>query len=288
MSWSGRCPQIRLRNDRRVLAAGSAAEEDAIVNWGHRATTTAVIAFMTFCSALEPSAAMAQEPKPQEPPPRLESSAQAALLATTGNASAQALGFGGEFTWRPMPWKLGAKAAFTQTETDGELSARSTLAAIRGDRFLSLRTSFFGQYDFLRDLFAGVEQRSTVAGGLAYRLVLGPPHHLTIDGGLCFQHESRVQAEAENGAIATGGAAYRWEISKTSLLAEELRYVQVLDSGDNWKLDQSIALTAAITSVFSLKFANVVRYAHEPVPGFESTDTVTSVALVWTIKRPGP
>jgi putative salt-induced outer membrane protein YdiY len=52
------------------------------------------------------------------------------------------------------------------------------------DRFLTTRTSLFGQYDFLRDLFAGIEQRSTVAGGLAYRLIQGPPHRLTIDGAL--------------------------------------------------------------------------------------------------------
>jgi hypothetical protein len=32
--------------------------------------------------------------------------------------------------------------------------------------------------------------------------------------------------------------------------------------------------------VFSLKLSNVVRYVHEPVVGFEATDTITSVALV--------
>ncbi len=249
-----------------------------------RSATIALIAILTFCSA-----ALAQAPKPSdEPPPRLEGTAQAALLATTGNASAQALGFGGQFIWRPMPWSLRAKATFAQTETDDVLSARSTVAGARVDRFLTTRTSLFGQYHFLRDLFAGVEQRSTVAGGLAYRLIQGPPHRLTIDGALGFEHESRVEEESENVAIVAGGVAYDWEISATSKLTEELRYVQGLESLDNWKLDQSIALTAAITSIFSLKIANLVRYANEPVPGFESTDTVTSVALVWTIKRPGP
>jgi putative salt-induced outer membrane protein YdiY len=251
--------------------------------------TTAFIAFLTFCGALKPSAAIAQEPKPaEEPPPRLESSAQVALLATTGNASAQTLGFGGEFAWRPMPWVLKAKGLFAQTETDGVLSTRSTVAGTRADRFVTARTSFFGQYDFLRDLFAGVQQRQTVTGGLAYRLILGPPHRLTIDGGLGFEHESRVAEESENLAIATGGAAYHWDISETSRLAEELRYFQGLESLENWKLDQSISLIVTITSVFSLKIANIVRYANEPVVGFESTDTITSVALVWSIKRPGP
>jgi putative salt-induced outer membrane protein YdiY len=148
-------------------------------------STTAFIATLTFCSALTGSVAIAQQAKPaDEPPPRLEGSAQAALLATTGNASAQSLGFGGDIVWRPLPWMLRAKAVFAQTETDDELSARSTVALFRADRFLTSRASLFGQYDYLRDLFAGVEQRSTIAGGLAYRLIPGPPHRLTIDGGL--------------------------------------------------------------------------------------------------------
>jgi hypothetical protein len=34
--------------------------------------------------------------------------------------------------------------------------------------------------------------------------------------------------------------------------------------------------------------AQIVRYSNEPPIGFETTDTITSVALVWAIKRPGP
>jgi hypothetical protein len=40
---------------------------------------------------------------------------------------------------------LRAKAVFAQTETDNELSARSTVALFRSDRFLTSRTSLFGQ-----------------------------------------------------------------------------------------------------------------------------------------------
>jgi putative salt-induced outer membrane protein YdiY len=228
------------------------------------------------------------QPAPAEPPPRLQGSAQFTLLATTGNASAQAVGLGGELTWRPMPWVMKSKLAFAQTETDEVLSARSVVALLRADRFVTTRTSLYGQYDFLRDLFAGVEQRHIVAGGLAYRLVDHAPHRLTIDGAVGLEHEANVLEASTDVPIATAGAAYRWDISKTSDIAEELRYVQALDQGDDWKLDQSIAVTAAIASAFSLKVSNVIRYVNEPPLGFETTDTITSVALVWTIKRPGP
>lgn len=76
------------------------------------------------------------------------------------------------------------------------------------------------QYDFLRDLFAGVEQRSTIAGGLAYK-VTGPPHRLAFDGGLGFEHESRLDEDSGNNAIAAAGVAYAWEFSETGRLADD-------------------------------------------------------------------
>jgi len=66
------------------------------------------------------------------------------------------------------------------------------------------------------------------------------------------------------------------------------RFTLTFADADAWKFDNTASLTAALTSVFSLRVSNIVRYAHDPVPGFEQTDTITSVALVLTITRPGP
>jgi putative salt-induced outer membrane protein len=254
-----------------------------------RSSALRAVAWITVCAALIPATLVAQQPTPpEEVPPRLEGDAQATLLATTGNSSSQALGVGGRVVWRPLPWRLEGKAAFAQTETDEVLSARSTVAMFRADRLLSPRMSVYGQYDFLRDLFAGIEQRNSITGGIAYRVLATAPHLLTVDGGIGFEHESRLAEESEDRGIATGGLEYRWAISETSELVEELRYIQAFEAIDDFKLNQSIGLTAALTSVLSLKFANIVRYVNEPVPGFESTDTITSVALVLKFKRPGP
>jgi putative salt-induced outer membrane protein len=236
-----------------------------------------------------PRAAFAQPAAPPpEPPPRLESGAQVTFLNSTGNTTARALGLGGDVTWRPMPWVTKAKVAYAETEDDDVLSGRSLVVSGRADRFVTTRTSFYAQYDFLRDLFSGVEQRHTVAGGLAYRLVDRAPHRLTVDGGLGYQHEARIDEDSVNSPIATTGLAYKWEISKTSDITEEFRYSQALDTGEDWKLDQLLAITASITNAFSLKLSNIVRYSNNPPISFETTDTITSIALVWTVKRPGP
>jgi putative salt-induced outer membrane protein len=253
-----------------------------------RLALTGVVTCLTLAGLFVPSDSRAQPAPPEadEPPPLFEGTAQAALLTTSGNTSARALGLGSEIAWRPAPWNLSAKALFAQNETDDVLSARSTAAAFRADRFLSARTSLYGQYEFLRDLFAGIEQRSTVAGGIAYRLVERSGHLLTIDGGFGYEHEARVAAHAENEAIGTLGYKYGWEVSRTSKFADELRYVQPLGGSENIKIDHTISLTAAITSVFSIKLSSILRYSRDPVPGFESTDTITSAAFVWAVKTP--
>ena len=44
----------------------------------------------------------------------------------------------------------------------------------------------------------------------------------------------------------------------------------------------AVALTAKVSTIFSLKVSNTIRYLNLPVAGFKNTDAVTAVALVAT------
>ena len=68
-----------------------------------------------------------------------------------------------------------------QNESDDELNARSVAGLFRAARKIDERLAVFGQYDFLRDVFAGVEQRHVVEGGLSYLAVNVQPHRLRLD-----------------------------------------------------------------------------------------------------------
>jgi putative salt-induced outer membrane protein len=214
--------------------------------------------------------------------------AQFGLLATTGNTSTRSLALGGEFAFRPGVWVHSGKLAFAQNEDDDTLKARSLAGRYRAARTLTPRLAAYGQYGYLRDIFAGVEHRNTVEGGLSYLAIDREPHRLQLDGALGFENEVRQDAEDESSVAAIFGAAYRWRISETGELSEEARVTLPFADAGEWKGDQVISLTVSITSLFSLRVANTIRFANEPVPGFERTDTITSVALVMKISRPGP
>ena len=53
-----------------------------------------------------------------------------------------------------------------------------------------------------------------------------------------------------------------------------------VSEGDDWRYANVITLTAKVTTLFSLKLSNTIRYVNLPVFGFKNTDAVTAVALV--------
>ena len=243
----------------------------------------AILMLLTLASS---RFAFAQAPAaPLEPPPRLEASAQFTFLDTSGNASSQSLGAGGTLVWRPDPWTYSAKAIFAQAETDSELSARSFAGLFRSSRALNERLSMYGQYDFLRDVFAGVEQRHVIEGGASYLTLDTPPHRLRFDAGLGYLYQRNPEDHFDSVTLSLA-AAYRLAISETSEFTYQPRFLLPLAEIGAWKFDQDIALTVAMNTILSLKLAHTLRYSAEPPENFETTDRILAISVVAKMRRP--
>jgi putative salt-induced outer membrane protein YdiY len=255
--------------------------------------------------AAVPRLVAAQAPAKKEPPPLLEASTQVAFLATAGNASTSTIGGGTDVLWRPDAWTHRFQLNFTQSETDNELSARSLGGRYRVSRVVSRRLSLYSQYDYLRDLFAGVEQRHVIEGGLSHVAIDDDRQRLQVDWGFGYLAERGSDADPDpdgpdddpdapepkddlNTATMTAAAAYRARISTTSTFIFEPRFLLTIGEVDAWKYDQVATLTADLTSILALKLAHTVRYSADPPPGFERTDTITAVSLVMKIRRDRP
>lgn len=244
--------------------------------------STCFVVFAVIVGMMTGGAAIssAQAPPAAEPPPRWERKAEVSLVATSGNSDTQTAGLGASMVWRPGVWSTEAKAAFVRSEAADVETARSFSADLRQGRSLTPRVDVFGRFGFLSNEFAGVDARSTIDGGVGYKLLLGPVHTLRVDAGLGYSHENRVTGEDLSFPLANFGSGYKWQISRTADLTEAALFTASLDEGEDWRFGNALALTAAITSVFSLKASHEVKHVNAPVPGFEKTDTLLSVALV--------
>jgi putative salt-induced outer membrane protein len=229
-------------------------------------------------------AAHAQTPAPPQqpppPPPRTEGSAEFAFVGTSGNSSTQTLGVGGEYIYRPSPWETSTKLKYVRNESDDELKAQSLVLVLRAQRPIRPKLAGYGQYGYQRDRFAGIRNRNAAEAGLAYTWIDRAPHKLSVDAGLGYAHEDRIAGTDLSTATLSTGGTYTLKISDTSEFGEDGHVVFSLSDGSDWRYANTAALTAKVTTIFSLKLSNAIRYVHQPVVGFKNTDVITAIALV--------
>jgi putative salt-induced outer membrane protein len=220
-----------------------------------------------------------------EPPALLEGQGELSFVSTGGNSETQTLGTSGSLIWRPGKWTTSVKAAFVDAETDGIRSARSLTAELRESRQLSPRMELYGHGSYRRDLFAGIENRYTVDGGVAFLLLDEAPHSLKIDVGAGYVYEDRLTEPVSRFAAATAGADYQWTINDRSVLSDTFGFTANLQEGDDWRYSNLLSLTVELNRTFALKLSHTANYLNQPVAGFEKLDTITSFSLVTTFKR---
>ena len=154
------------------------------------------------------------------------------------------------------------------------------MLSLRAQRPIQPRLAGYGQYGYQRDRFAGILDRNTVEGGLAYSFLHLAPHTLVVDAGIGYANEQRVLGNNLSTATAGAGGLYTLKLSKTSDLSEDGHFNFSLSDGSDWRFANAVALTAKVTTTFSLKLANTIRYLNLPTLGFKNTDAVTAIALV--------
>ena len=242
-------------------------------------TKNAAILAAAALTVFSGTALLAEEP-PAAPPPVWSGKAEASYVSTSGNTSVQTIGAGLEVDYKKDVWSGLAKGAFVQAKTEGATTARSLAGELRGARSLSPRFELFAQGDYLRNTFSGIDNRYAGLAGAAYSVVKTPSQELKAQAGLGYTKEDRLTGDNRSFASAAAGLLYKLKLTKTSDLSEELLYTRDLKDSQDWRVANTFSVTAAISTVLSLKASHVLNYLHEPVPGFGRTDTVTSLALV--------
>jgi putative salt-induced outer membrane protein len=233
---------------------------------------------------VSPALAVAQA-APPAPPPRHESTGEFAFVGVTGNASTTTIGLGYTTIARPGTWVFRHRLSFVRNEAEGLKTAQAFLYRPRVEKIINARLSGFGEYAYFRDRFAGVVNRNTFTGGLAIGLVTTERHKLSADVGAGYLDETRITGDNVSSGTYAVGAAYVLKLSDTADVTDDLDIIGTFDHAEDWRLAHTIAVTAKLTSLLSLKVSNAVRYSNFPAAGFKKTDTVTAVALVASYKK---
>lgn len=214
------------------------------------------------------------------PPPRWERSAELSLVATGGNTSTQTLGGGMAVLWRPGAWTTRTQTKYVRSVTSDAVTAESFVVEVRQSRALTPNASAFGRAEYLVDRFAGIGNRTTAEAGFGWTLLRRAPHTLEVDGGAGTTHESRLKGDDLTFASTTVTSAYKWQISPSASLGEQLTFSTDVAEPANWRGRNMLQLTLALSRLLSIRVSHEVKHVARPVPGFRPTDTIVSTALV--------
>ena len=202
------------------------------------------------------------------------------LNSTSGNSSTSSLGAELGLKLAPNPWGMEAGLTWLRAENEGTKTADRLAGRVRGMWELNETWSFFAGLAGERDTFAGYDMRAYLEAGATYKILMGPKHELSADGGLTRTHEERTDGGTRNFWGGLVGATYVWHFSANAALTERAALYPNFNYSSDWRITSDTSVQAKLTDLLALKAAYQVKYSNQPPSGKHKTDTATVASVV--------
>jgi putative salt-induced outer membrane protein len=239
-------------------------------------------------------------PKDEDPTHITEASISAGGLFSSGNARAVALTSAAKYKMRRDGHQLTAALAanFARAGKKGEAvetSVENYQGLLRYDYFFTNSLAAFLQSSARRDRFQGLDLRLNIDPGIAYYIINTAKQSLRTEVGYDLQHdirrdESLVQApplptldktQTLHNVRLFGG--YENTLYKGVNFVTGLEYLQNVSDAGTYRLVFDVGLKTNIAGNFALATTYTMRYENKPLPTVESTDSIASINLVYSL-----
>lgn len=137
----------------------------------------------------------------------------------------------------------------------------------------------FAFASYTDDEFGAYTEYTTLAVGYGTRWYNTEDKSLDVEIGPGYFSGKRSSGETENGLIVRGAAAFNWTISESASFSQTL---SVEYGNDNTRSIAETALLAKINGSLQMKAAFLVQNDSDVTAGKKSTDTQTSLTLVYS------
>jgi putative salt-induced outer membrane protein YdiY len=222
--------------------------------------------------------------------PGFEGTGEFSFVGTSGNSNTSTTGIGGGTAWHREAWSLEQRGRFVRERASGVISAQSFTYRGAAVRAVTPRFSAYGEYRYLRDLFAGLRQQHLAYFGLATSVLKNDRADLAVRTAVGGMIEHRTTTSALRAPAYGVGVIYKFRISSAAEVHGDLLGIGRFDARNDWRLAHTVELTATLTRLFALRVGHAVRYVNLPVPSGgatmrPTTDTTSTVSLVLRITR---
>ena len=137
----------------------------------------------------------------------------------------------------------------------------------------------FAFASYTDDEFGAYTEYTTLAIGYGTRLYNAEDKSLDVEIGPGYFSGKRSTGESESGLIVRGAAAFNWTISESASFAQTL---SVEYGDDNTRTIAETSLLAKVNGSLQMKAAFLLQNDSDVPVGKKSTDTQTSLTLVYS------
>jgi putative salt-induced outer membrane protein len=215
---------------------------------------------------------------------RFSNETSISLVNTTGNTDTLSLAGKNEMTYLfsenlSGSWIAGA----IYNETNGIKETERYYTDLRADYSINDRLYCYGLGSWFQDKFSGFDHRVGIGPGLGYRLLVGPAHFLSVEGGLNYTYENYTDPEEDDDGFWEGRlfTKYEWAFTEKTKFSQRLEYLQSSEESNTWKINSETALITSLTDILALKISYTVLYNNNPLPSeLNNTDTIFTTSMV--------
>jgi putative salt-induced outer membrane protein YdiY len=259
--------------------------------------------------AQEAAAPGAQAPAPAETPPpdAWKDVAEFGFVATGGNSETTTLGFKNTLSWSAGPASFELKAGGVRAESTvktrravgdpvsytvieesrTDLTAENYFLGGRFDRKVSEHVLWYVGAGWDRNRFAGVDNRTSAAGGLGNLWVQSDRVTFRTDYALTFTRQQDVVPAPDTDETFLGARVswkYAHKFGAASSFGNDLVIDANLDETSDYRADMVSSVAVAMNARLALKMSLQWLYDHEPalvaVDLFDPGDLTTPIGTV--------
>jgi putative salt-induced outer membrane protein len=221
--------------------------------------------------------------------------AELGFLQSAGNTEATSANTRLDLTHEGSLWRNHFFIGALYSENAEFTTAERYEARYQADYKINDRLSWFAALRGEQDRFSGFAYQATASTGASYQLIDSPTTRLDASLGAGYRRSreeiliqteagevlDRIEGELENAAVVALSSNYEHEFTGTTKLRNKL----LAEYGsDNTSVANDVALEVSMTSSLALAVGFGIRYNSDPPPLSESTDTLTTVNLVYNLQ----
>ena len=218
---------------------------------------------------------------------------EAGLVIATGNTETETANAKFQLANEIDKWKhqFGGAALYASSDVEGTTANRWEVFE-QSDYNFSPRTFWFGAARYDEDEFSGFEYQAVLSTGLGRKFIDTDVTKFVGPAGVGYKFFATQDAfddagvliepgDTDSEVVFRGTLDYDHKLTPTTSVLDKF----VVEAGaENTFVQNDLALQVKITDVLALAVGYSVKHNTDPPPGFEKTDTLTTINLVYEIK----